>query len=223
MNPLYLTQALVPYDIAARWNQGRGFADSYAWHQRVWDTFPGRAEAPRDFLTRLDDRADGFRLLILSAQLPVRPPWCPEANWQSKTIPDSFLGHPRYEFSLVANPARKVRSNAKGELLNNSRRVAIIHREDREVDGKEQPGLLSWLIRQGGQHGFHLPQPNQVLTIPRPRRYFMKRNQPGLHAATEFQGLLEVTDPAAFHHAFTAGIGSARAFGFGMLCLAVLA
>ncbi len=43
-----------------------------------------------------------------------------------------------------------------------------------------------------------------------------------MHAATEFQGLLEVTDTAAFHHAFTAGIGSARAFGFGMLCLAPL-
>ena len=222
MNPLHLTQALVPYDIAARWDQGRAFADSYAWHQRVWDAFPGRTESARDFLTRLDDRADGFRLLILSAHAPVRPAWCPEPNWQSKLVPDSFLNHPRYGFSLIANPARKVRSNAKGELLNNSRRVAILHREDREVEGKVQPGLLSWLIRQGGQHGFRLPQPEQVFTIPQPRRYFMKKNQPGLHAATEFQGVLEVTDPAAFRHAFTAGIGSARAFGFGMLCLAPL-
>ncbi len=220
MNPLHLTQALVPYDIAARWDQGRGFADSYAWHQRVWDAFPGRAEAQRDFLTRLDDRADGFRLLILSPHSPVRPPWCPEANWDTKPVTGAFLAHPQYEFSLVANPARKVRSNARGELLNNSRRVAILHREDREVDGKVQPGLLSWLVRQGAQHGFRLPRPDLVRTIPRPRRYFMKKSQPGLHAATEFQGLLEVSDPAAFQHAFATGIGSARAFGFGMLCLA---
>ncbi|RYD29387.1 MAG: type I-E CRISPR-associated protein Cas6/Cse3/CasE [Verrucomicrobiaceae bacterium] len=220
MTPLLLTQALVPYDIAARWDCGRGFADSYAWHQRVWDAFPGRGDAPRDFLTRLDDRADGFRLLILSAHPPVRPDWCPVPNWQTKTIPEAFLSHPRYEFSLVANPARKVRSNTKGELLNNSRRVAIVHREDQEVDGKPQAGLLSWLSRQGIQHGFSLPQLGRVSTIPRPRRYFLKKNQPGLHAATEFQGVLEVTDPTAFRHAFTGGIGSARAFGFGMLCLA---
>lgn len=220
MTALHLTKAIIPYDIAARWDHGRGFADSYAWHQRVWEAFPGRESAERDFLTRLDDQTDGFRLLILSAQPPTRPAWCPEPAWQTKSISEAFLSHTRYEFSVVANPARKVRSNAEGKLLNNSRRVAIIHRDDREVDGKTQPGLLSWIIRKGTQHGFRLPHPEQVQTIPRPRRYFMKKNQPGLHAATEFQGVLEVTDPAAFQHAFASGLGSARAFGFGMLCLA---
>lgn len=220
MTHIHLTKAIVPYDIAARWDHGRGFSDSYAWHQRVWEAFPGRESAHRDFLTRLDDQSDGFRLLILSAEPPRRPAWCPEPGWHTKNVPEDFLSHKRYEFSVIANPTRKVRSNARGELLSNSRRVAILHRDDRDVNGRPQPGLLSWIARKAAHHGFGLPYPDQVRTIPRPRRFFMKKNQPGLHAATEFQGILEVTDTSAFRHAFTCGLGSARAFGFGMLCLA---
>ena len=35
-----------------------------------------------------------------------------------------------------------------------------------------------------------------------------------------YQGILNVTDPAAFHRTFTRGIGSAKAFGFGLLVIA---
>jgi CRISPR system Cascade subunit CasE len=36
----------------------------------------------------------------------------------------------------------------------------------------------------------------------------------------EFQGVLELTDPAIFHETFARGIGSAKAFGFGLIVLA---
>lgn len=222
-SPLFLTQALVPYETAAKWQGGRGFADSYAWHQRVWDAFPGRPEAERDFLTRIDPLDEAFRLLILSRSLPERPPWCPEPGWRTKQIPEDFLSRKRYRFSLVANPTRKVKSNARGELLKNSRRVPILHREDREgEDGGIRPGLISWLIRQGERHGFRLPEPDNVKTVPGPRRWFVKKGVSGLHAAIEFQGVLEVTDSEAFARAFASGVGPARAFGFGMLCLVPL-
>jgi len=42
----------------------------------------------------------------------------------------------------------------------------------------------------------------------------------GVHYAVEFQGVLTVTDPALFRTTFTTGIGSAKAFGFGLLALA---
>jgi CRISPR system Cascade subunit CasE len=42
----------------------------------------------------------------------------------------------------------------------------------------------------------------------------------GMHSAVEFQGALNVTDPAKFHETFTRGIGSAKAFGFGLLVIA---
>lgn len=184
MKSLYLAQAFVPSDIAARWNEGRGFADSYAWHQRAWEAFPGVPDAARDFLTRLDDCPGGFRLLLLSARPPTRPAWCPEPGWQAKAISAAFLGHQSYHFSVVANPSRKVRSNAQGVLLKHSRRLAILHRDDREVDGKPQAGLISWLVRQGGLHGFRMVHPEQTLTIPQARQYFLKKSQLGLHLGT---------------------------------------
>jgi len=44
----------------------------------------------------------------------------------------------------------------------------------------------------------------------------------GTHTATEFTGTLTVTRPNIFQEAAKNGIGSAKAFGFGMLCLVPL-
>ena len=54
----------------------------------------------------------------------------------------------------------------------------------------------------------------------RGREYFEKQGLRGLHSAVEFQGVLNVTDPAKFHETFARGIGPAKAFGFGLLVIA---
>jgi CRISPR system Cascade subunit CasE len=56
--------------------------------------------------------------------------------------------------------------------------------------------------------------------VPRGRDYFDKNGQRGLHSAVEFQGVLTVNDPTGFHETFTRGVGSAKAFGFGLLVIA---
>lgn len=213
MSAGFLTKIEIDHETA--WQAG--LRDSYAWHQRVWDAFPGRPQADRDFLTRLDPRDDGFRLLMLSLAEPTRPGWCPEPAWHSKPIPKSFLEHDRYQFSLLANPTRKVKSERNAK---NGKRIPITHREDRELpDGKTEPGLLTWLQRKGTQHGFTFDE-REVRTTPRPRQWFLKKGNAGLHTATEFAGRLTVTDREAFRTAALNGIGSAKAFGFGLLCLA---
>lgn len=206
---LHLTQALVPYEIAARWRKDGGFTDSYAWHKRAWDCFPGQPDAARDFLTRLDDTGNGFRLLILSATGPAKPDWCPDHGWQSKAVGENFLTHPRYRFSLLANPTRKLAAprDAQGKRRS-AKRIPISARED----------LLAWLERKALQHGFSIT-PEEIRTIPQPRQSFVKAGKAGLHTATEFTGVLTTTDPELLRTAFTSGIGSAKAFGFGMLCL----
>lgn len=208
----HLTRAHIPYDIVARpWKDG-GFRDSYAWHKRVWECFPERPEASRDFLTRLDDTGSGFRLLILSATPPEKPGWCPDAGWETKPVGDTFLARDRYRFSLLANPTRKLAA-PRGEdgKRRSAKRVPLSQRED----------LLAWIGRKAGQHGFGIV-PEEIRTIPRPRQPFVKAGKAGLHSATEFTGILTVTDRDKLHAAFTTGIGSAKAFGFGMLCLSPL-
>lgn len=216
---LHLTEIRLSYENAVK----AGLRDAYAWHRQVWLCFPDRPDAARDFLTRLDPRDDHFRLLLLSAVAPLRPPWCPTEVWRSKAVPGDFLAAAAFRFSLVANPTQKlvVRDDA-GTRKKNGRRVPVVHRDDApDAAGKPRPGLLSWLARKGEAHGFAF-LPDEVRTIPRPRQYFIKGGTLGLHAGVEFQGRLRVTDPARFAEAFARGIGSAKAFGFGMLVLAPL-
>ncbi|WPJ95664.1 type I-E CRISPR-associated protein Cas6/Cse3/CasE [Coraliomargarita algicola] len=209
---MILTQAQIPYDITAReWKDG-GFRDSYAWHKRVWEAFPGQAEAERNFLTRLDDTGHGFRLLILSADPPTRPDWCPSEHWHSKSVEASFFQHRAYRFSLLANPTKKlVVRDADGVKKKNGKRIALSKRED----------LIEWIERKAAQHGFSVDT-HSLKMIPRPRQQFLKKGKSGTHTVTEYTGQLQVIDNAAFKQAAIHGIGSAKAFGFGMLCLVPL-
>lgn len=81
--------------------------------------------------------------------------------------------------------------------------------------------MLSWLARKGEAHGFTF-DPAEVRTVPRPRQPFIKGGVAGLHAGVDFQGRLRVTRFELFRKAFEEGIGSAKAFGYGMLVLAPL-
>jgi CRISPR system Cascade subunit CasE len=209
--PLHLTQLHVAYDQAVRLLRIR---DSYDWHQHLWRAFPGRDGEARDFLVRIDEKEETYRVLILSRTAPTRPAWCPGDNFATKPVPDAFFAHPAYAFSLLANPTKKVRSDAAGARTKNGRRVPLTTRED----------LLAWLERKAAAAGFAI-ETETTQTVPRGREYFHKDNPraQGLHAAVEFRGRLRVTDPVAFRAAVATGIGSAKAFGFGLLVLAPLA
>lgn len=209
---LFLSRARVDYELAAK----RGLRDTYDWHQKVWEAFPQREDQKRDFLTRVDRKDTHFQLLIVSPIAPHRPGWCPTDAWESKQISPDFFEHPRYWFSLLANPTEKKRKlNAQGEPTKNGRRVPLTRRED----------LVAWLERKAAASGFRVDL-GSLRILARGREYFHKRDLAtkkdtvGLHAAREFCGVMDVTDRGAFIDAFRRGIGSAKAFGFGLLVLA---
>jgi CRISPR-associated protein Cas6/Cse3/CasE subtype I-E len=76
-------------------------------------------------------------------------------------------------------------------------------------------GRRTWLERQGGKHGFevlgvHVEPRMQKIETHDGRRFRID--------ATDFTGLLRVTDPAAFGKALTNGIGRVgKAFGLNLL------
>lgn len=206
---LHLTQILVSYEDAIRLLRIR---DTYDWHQKIWLAFGGQDRQKRDFLIRVDRKDACFRVLILSRSIPQKPKWCPTDCFGTKPIPDSFFHHPRYRFSLLANPTRKVRSNKAGERTKNGRRQAITKRED----------LIAWLERKA-KHGGFMVNTDSIRTISRGREFFHKNaHSHGAHTAVEFQGELNVTDVEHFRATVADGIGSAKAFGFGLLVLAPL-
>jgi len=196
----HLTQVTLDFAAAAR----LGLRDCYDWHQAVWKAFPGRDGERREFLTRLDQRREGFRLLIISPMEPTRPEWCPPdpESWKTKPIPETYFTRRRYAFQLCANPTKKIASKADGTVTKNGRRVPLGKREE----------LVEWIKRKADQGGFAVDEAT-LRTISRGREYFKKNGQDGMHSAVEFQGVLTVTDPAKFHETFTRGIGSAKAFG----------
>jgi CRISPR system Cascade subunit CasE len=205
----YLTQFEIPAKVTA----GLRIFDSYDWHQRVWECFPGRDGIQRDFLTRIDKTDDGFRLLVVSPAKPVRPDWCQPNSWRgTKLIPKDYFSHRRYRFQLCANPTKKVTvEKPEGGFAKNGRRVPLRSRDE----------LVAWIKRKGEQGGFQIEE-KSLRTLRQGTEYFTRKELRGLHNAVEFQGILEVTDAQKFRESFEKGIGSAKAFGFGLLVLAPL-
>jgi CRISPR system Cascade subunit CasE len=228
----HLTQITIPARLAAEGPviAGKHFQlrDKYDWHRLAWTCFKGlvppnplkgrfakgtkpenQAKPPADLLMRLDKRREGFRLLIVSPIEPARPEWCPPDAWQTKPIPETYFSRARYFFQLCANPTKKVKSRSDGSLPKHGRRVPLGKRDE----------LVEWIKRKAEQGGFTVDEAT-LRTFSRGQEYFKKNGQDGLHSAVEFQGVLTVTDPAKFHETFTRGIGSAKAFGFGLLVIA---
>ena len=206
---IYLTQIEVPCEDVAK----LCIRDHYDWHQRIWECFPGLDGKPREYLTRIDQRGDCFRLLIVSPAKSVRPDWCPPDAWRgTKPVPEDYFNHRFYRFQLCANPTKKISvEKPGGGFTKNGRRVPLRTRDE----------LAGWIKRKGEQGGFGIDE-KSLRTLRRGAEFFMKKGTRGLLNAVEFQGILEVTDMRKFRQAFATGIGSAKAFGFGLLVLAPL-
>jgi CRISPR system Cascade subunit CasE len=117
----------------------------------------------------------------------------------------------RYVFRLRANPTRKIHPDRESVgPRDNGRRVDLRSDEER----------LAWLGRKGQDHGFVV-----VSTLSTVSKTSGWGDRAGggrrlTFAAVVFDGLLEVRDPDRFRLALRDGIGSAKAFGFGLLSLA---
>lgn len=188
--------------------------DNYAWHQRLWDLFPGQPDKKRDFLTRVDLCSFGYRVYVLSRNQPLRPEWCAPIGWAIKKIENDFLDHARYRFDVRANPTKCIsKPDSEGRLSRHGKRIALLNEEEQRA----------WLSRKGNDGGFSiLEEPTVQIerTVP---HYFEKKVSgriiKGVHSGVQFRGVLTVTNRTKFIDTFHFGIGSGKAFGFGMLML----
>lgn len=189
----FLSQAVVPIPAALR----AGLTDGYKWHRAIWEAFPGRPEATREFLFRADRRGRDFRVLLLSPEAPASKG---VFVWQTKQIADSFLAHEAYRFSLKANPTMRRKSDG--------RRLAIY----------DEPRLREWLTRKAAASGFAVESETLIVGAPI-AEMFIKDGRAGKHVTVDFKGVLQVQDRDIFTRTFQTGIGSAKGFGYGLLML----
>jgi CRISPR system Cascade subunit CasE len=189
----YLTQIHVGRTEAAQ----RKIYDLYTWHKMIWQAFPKKDGQIRKFLFRVDAKTDVFRVLMLSADRPCIADW---GTWRTKLISLGFLEYPVYRFQLKANPTMR---------RNSDRRRLPIYQENR---------LRLWMVSKAEDAGFRIADNSLIIGAPIDE-HFTRKGKRGKHVSVDFQGILNVANQDRFRKAFCHGIGSAKAFGFGLLML----
>lgn len=200
-------------------------------------------ETPRnrfDILHRLDiDKNRGRAILLI--QSAVNPDWAFLPRDYADEIKQKSV-HEQYGqiengmvlmFRLQANPTKRVpnRDEKAHDRFKDSkkrRRVEIIGDENESADEKR----IKWLQRKGEEAGFKLtnvevaPIPN-VTSVEKGKLYGRKTDEKvpdKTHRLTfgsvVFEGVLQVADAAKFREALQKGIGSGKAYGFGLLSVA---
>lgn len=108
-----------------------------------------------------------------------------------------------WNFDLIASPTKKVVSEGKKI----SQRRILRQPEERQ----------EWLERKAVQNGFAIIQVQEQEQIHVSGRHQIDKGGMMYHDAYHYQGMLQITDRDAFRRAMQAGIGSGKAYGFGMM------
>jgi CRISPR system Cascade subunit CasE len=187
----FLSQITMPYAEALN----RKLTNSYLWHQWIWQSFPGKPDAERDFLFRVDIIRDTVRVLLLSEHIPQKNGDC---TWQSKSIADGFLMHTAYRFQVRANPTFR---------RSKDRRRIPLYQQDK---------LQDWFQRKLAAIGCNM----HSIEVGQPQNEeFIKDGKRIRLSSVDASGILEVIERESFIKGFSQGIGSAKGFGFGLLML----
>lgn len=192
-------------DLAPRWAQ-----EPYQWHRALWQLFPRRPDAVRDFLFRTEPETSGGHLQVLlqSAVAPVDGSDGVSLRATKPFTPTLRQGQ-RLRFHLVANPVKTIRDaqerkNARGEIK--PCRVPLIRGDQQE----------QWLRRK-------LDGAAELQTVEianRPAIYFHRQGNAGKVVPVRFDGILDVKNPERLLELMRIGIGPAKSFGCGLLSLA---
>ncbi|MCG3144753.1 MAG: CRISPR-associated endoribonuclease Cse3 [Gammaproteobacteria bacterium] len=233
---MYLSRlALNPRSRAVR----NDLSDCRNLHRTILSAFPqankaqGGARAEFGVLFRADTDPRSGRITLL-VQSNAEPDW--------SRLPNDYLLD---DFGELDNPAVKRIDEKYGALgegarlrfrlrANPTKRLPLLienragqERGKRvEIFGEEEQ--LDWLRRKGEQHGFRLlaarVNPNVVNARANPEGKVIgwrERSQPPMKFGSAlFEGELEITDAEVFKRTLAEGIGSGKAYGFGLLSVA---
>jgi len=201
----------------------------YADHQWLWRWFPAPAGTARDFLFRRHDAEGLPRFYAVSA----RPPEALGGAWHVQTreyAPDLHAGD-AFSFELRANPTvrhgRDGKSKRHDVVMEAKKRLLAVQglqhwSEWTAPDRPNQQALVqdacsNWLGRRGSILGFELQRDSVQVEAYQQHRERLDENLG--FSTVDISGILRVTDATAFGQALRTGIGSAKAFGCGLLLI----
>lgn len=220
-------------------NVSRDMGNCQGLHRTILSAFPATSEAEGKarlefgilYRAETDTRSGHIQLLVQSR---VHPDWSalPQDyladdfsmldNPATKQVDDTYqslaTGH-RLRFRLHANPTRRISSKCTTEKSGGQGKRVEIYQPEKQIE---------WLERKGEQHGFNLITLRTNPTIPnlvtQPVGKLVGRrgsSQPPMKfGSVTFEGVLEIADLTKFREALVKGIGSGKAYGFGLLSIA---
>lgn len=189
-----------------------------AMHAAVQAGFAPTVE-PGRVLWRVDDQQDGRPMLfVVSALPPDLAHIAEQAGWPGQAPAESREYDPllrrlqhgqQWAFRLTANPVHR------GRLPDGTQKI-LGH-----VTADQQ---LSWLMERQERIGMSLESGDQQPTahvVGRRVLTFRRQSSQVTVSTATYEGVGVVTDPDALRAALTQGVGRAKAYGCGLLTLAV--
>jgi len=213
----------------------RDLADCHALHRRVLSGFPSApngagARAHFSLLYRLEPEAGGYASRTLLVQSAVAPDWRPLSDGYLIAEPefkpldgvyDELEAGAAIRFRLRANPTRRISDTNASETE---------RWRGRRVDLRTEESQVDWLRAKGRSCGFELVEvedhPGVFDLRATPEGRWSGRPPVGsakserlTFSSVLFDGRLRITDAGDFRRAMLAGIGSGKAWGFGLLTI----
>lgn len=183
-------------------------ANPYEMHRTIGSIFSDVCYQDAHILFRVDiNQHTGIPTILI--QSTHEPDWSalPEngylfdadENPATKVMNLKFEPNQVFVFRLRANPTKRDKASGK--------RIGL-RREEEQIE---------WLVRKGKDNGFAVVS---CRAIPEGIKRMSKGGTKMSFLSVRFDGVLQVTDADKLLHAVEAGIGPAKAFGFGLLSLA---
>lgn len=245
---MFLSRVELSPSASARPEFWRELSKPYGAHQALWSLLSRSPEQKRDFLFRSEEGRGVPSFLVLSAEQPVATDgtvW----RIESRPFAPVLRPGQRLRFKLRANPVIRRSARIDGKAVGRSHRHDVVMDLARrlEADGQPRPEAalllrdagIAWLRRQGERAGFRLFEPVQErigddglleeggveaaveVRVDGYRQHQVRRKgEAAIRFSTlDFEGVLEVVDPATLVSAVVRGVGPQKAFGCGLMLL----
>ncbi len=196
-----------------------GTSREYLRHQAVMSLFTGDDDAARPLFRLMTSGSETEQLLVVSSGVPVATPSIEPGTWvarvESKPFAPQLSTQQALDFSIAVNATGVVTQSDGRKLRQDIWDIVFAGDPGPEVDRDDV--YTAWLVRQLDG----VADVNAVRVVSRGlvRVRRTPRAAPISYVQTELVGSLVVRDPEALQRRLVDGIGRARAFGCGLLCL----
>lgn len=228
MTPLWFSRARLSRDAptSALLPLLMGRDTALSGHALVWSLFADGPERKRDFLWR--ESADRT-FFMLSARPPANKHALFDLDEPKPFAPRLESGD-RLRFSLRANPVIR-QETEELRVSGNHKKIKKIdvvmkalHKTPKSERAEQRKVVIreagvAWLAQLGSRCGFKIDEGMIGVDGYETRTVYRRTGKPIQFSTLDFEGALTVTNPDMFLACLAEGLGSAKAFGCGLMLI----